>query len=209
MASHFTCTYEDCERPSRRVKTPSPCQACYMKHEYRQRSTCKAPECKHKLTWEQKTSRADYCRPHEGLIFSTWTEEDHQKAWNRVGTYSEFVEETGCWNWIGGQQDGYGRSHWPRDIRMTPHRFTYVWAFGGHPRRQVLDHLCNRSLCCNPLHVYPVPQTTNQKFKDIRDTDRSARWDPRTKEGTPPHQNLPFEKLMFALRWSGLEPRPW
>lgn len=66
-----------------------------------------------------------------------------------------------CWRWQGGvDKDGYGRAE-----RKLAHRVVYEAEVGEIPDGLFLDHVCRRRDCCNPMHLEPVTQSTNEKRK--------------------------------------------
>lgn len=66
-----------------------------------------------------------------------------------------------CWIWIGTRRsNGYGKVKF-KGNQSGAHRFSYI-AFEG-PTDLVLDHLCRRKLCVNPLHLDPVTQAENNR----------------------------------------------
>lgn len=189
------CISEGCSARSRNVRKPGMCGACY-KRELRARPKCQFEGCNRGLTPEMRTTRKDYCRAHEGELFSKWAHGDHVKAWKDLKQRTEYIPHTGCWIWHGGQVDGYGRAHWPRGLVMTPHRFTYVWSYGGHARGLNVDHLCNESLCCNPTHLTAVRGHLNIAWRDKRNSDPDAPWWPYDKHGNP-HQIIVPTRLIW------------
>ena len=48
------------------------------------------------------------------------------------------------------------------------HRVIYEARVGPIPAGRVLDHLCRRRWCCNPLHLEPVTQNENEMRKKWR-----------------------------------------
>ena len=63
--------------------------------------------------------------------------------------------------------DGYGMLWVGRD-RWYAHRFGYVYFYGGHKPKNVLDHICNRKLCVRPDHLWPISNTLNIKLRKER-----------------------------------------
>lgn len=60
-----------------------------------------------------------------------------------------------CWHWLGRlSEGGYG-----------PHRQVYEAEVGEIPQGMMLDHWCRRRDCCNPMHLEPVKQSTNERRK--------------------------------------------
>lgn len=76
-------------------------------------------------------------------------------------------EQTGCWNYTGYLQDGYGRARLPvhkrgiRGRKVLVHRYVYEQTIGVVPDGMELDHLCRNRACCNPDHLEPVTSREN------------------------------------------------
>jgi len=69
--------------------------------------------------------------------------------------------ESGCWL-IPGRDDVYrGVVFWPRGPALLAHRYLYEAFVGPIPMGLVLDHLCGRRGCVNPLHLEPVTLIVN------------------------------------------------
>jgi hypothetical protein len=83
---------------------------------------------------------------------------DSAVAWNDVP----------CWIWQGRLHNlKYGSCSWRGKYEST-HRLMYAWLIAPLPsslkvtREQIeVDHLCQRPLCCNPVHLEAVPKTVN------------------------------------------------
>lgn len=66
-----------------------------------------------------------------------------------------------CWHWLGEiNRNGYGRV-WLDGVRHMAHRLFYVLLVGDIPPGLIVDHLCRRRSCCNPLHLEPVTHQVN------------------------------------------------
>lgn len=71
------------------------------------------------------------------------------------------VTATGCWEWSGAT-NGYGYGVVSiRNSRHYVHRLSYQLAEGAIPARHVVDHLCENTLCFNPIHLEPVTHKEN------------------------------------------------
>src|SRR4030042_1325620 len=74
-------------------------------------------------------------------------------------------QETGCWNWTGGQDGkGYGKfDHYinGKRVRYFTHRVSWS-IFKGNPNPQMVnDHSCKNRACCNPDHLAEKPRGLN------------------------------------------------
>lgn len=64
---------------------------------------------------------------------------------------------TGCWQWRGSIQDGYGRfSHYVDGKRhdTRAHRYSWLAHFGEIPAGEAVKQKCKNTLCCNPEHLH-------------------------------------------------------
>lgn len=79
-----------------------------------------------------------------------------------VASETDFYNGTACLLWTGtvDRRWGYGRlTVAGKDKRA--HRLAYEIAYGPIAPGLVLDHLCRRPRCVNPLHLEPVSNKTN------------------------------------------------
>lgn len=84
----------------------------------------------------------------------------HERFWEKVNKNAKL----GCWEWTGGQRQGYGRFVMMRGKRGFPyaaHRVSYEMCIGPIPEGLTLDHLCRNTLCVNPSHLEPVTNGEN------------------------------------------------
>jgi hypothetical protein len=83
----------------------------------------------------------------------------------RIVNFIERDKVTGCWNWLGCQQRGYGRIGMGRlgqdRGKRLAHRVSYEAFVGPIPDGYTLDHLCKNTMCVNPLHLEPVTMRVN------------------------------------------------
>lgn len=79
--------------------------------------------------------------------------------------FSRIQQAGDCWIWL--NADGtpctrrYGEIWVTPDRRESVHVFSYKLFVGEIPEGLTLDHLCRRTLCCNPWHLEPVPTRIN------------------------------------------------
>lgn len=78
------------------------------------------------------------------------------------------VLESGCHIWQGSRtRGGYGQFRVGSDI-VYAHRFAYEQAFGVIAPGLQCDHICNVTLCVNPLHLQLVTQAQNLMLARVR-----------------------------------------
>ncbi len=77
-------------------------------------------------------------------------------AIERFAVKVEVDAVTGCWNWLGGLNRGYGNFG-----KTSSHRFIWKYLFDEIPEKYDIDHLCRNKKCCNPLHLEPVTRLEN------------------------------------------------
>lgn len=72
------------------------------------------------------------------------------------------ISSDGCWIWNGSRWNSEGHcAVWMNGKRLLAHRAVYEQEIGPIPHGLVLDHLCKRPPCVNPLHLEPVTPATN------------------------------------------------
>lgn len=80
---------------------------------------------------------------------------------------TEFYAGTPCWVWNGERdKDGYGRIEIKGVRTRGVHRIMYAWLVGSLPvgdknLSSVVHHKCERTYCCNPVHLALVTQQVN------------------------------------------------
>lgn len=70
---------------------------------------------------------------------------------------------SGCWLWLASSsrcKGGYGQVHFNGRGELA-HRAFYTALVAPIPSGLVLDHLCRTTICVNPAHLEPVPQSVN------------------------------------------------
>lgn len=70
------------------------------------------------------------------------------------------LTESGCWQWTGRLNDGYGQIGYRHRAAAT-HRVVYEELVGPVPVGLQIDHLCRNRACCRPEHLEPVTQREN------------------------------------------------
>ncbi|MHA7246927.1 HNH endonuclease [Arthrobacter tecti] len=74
---------------------------------------------------------------------------------------------TGCWNWTGRTQRGYGK--WTnRGTTHRAHRWGWVHIAGLPLPNDDLDHICENPACVRPGHLQPVTRSMNLKLRHWR-----------------------------------------
>lgn len=87
---------------------------------------------------------------------------DHGPLLDRVKSRVVVQAETNCWDWTGSLDgNGYGQVSVGSQVLRGTHIVAYVETYGPVPEGLVLDHLCERPICCNPDHLEPVTQAEN------------------------------------------------
>lgn len=91
---------------------------------------------------------------------------------NSVLAIDSFYDGTPCWLWTGRTQVNRSGVHYGRiNVRVNgKHKTEKVHRVVVREikrrrltRRDVVMHLCNNTLCCNPAHLRGGKQTTNMK----------------------------------------------
>jgi hypothetical protein len=67
---------------------------------------------------------------------------------------------SGCWLWVGAESDGYGQMRVGDRVLMT-HRIIVESVGRRIPAGLTVDHRCEVTLCCNPLHLDVVSNAEN------------------------------------------------
>lgn len=111
---------------------------------------------------------------HNHLVISNVPPESISRIFKKI----VIDKQTGCWNWIGSLNHGYGEVR-INNILYKVHRFMYAWMIAPTPKGKgkdipVLDHVCNNRKCCKPAHLQLFSDTENI-LKGIGATARNAK----------------------------------
>jgi hypothetical protein len=96
----------------------------------------------------------------------------------RLYSNSKLNEKTGCWEWQGYKQNGYGkigigsRTDGTRRTTST-HRLSYELNFGEIPKGMEVCHKCDNPCCIRPDHLFVGTRQDN-----IDDRERKGRNNP-------------------------------
>lgn len=97
-----------------------------------------------------------------GSLPSEWVREQRKPMPMRekLERRREIDPITGCWNWTGRIEDGYGKV--ALSSRYTSvHKASFELWKGRVPNGTELDHLCRNRRCFNPDHLEPVTHQEN------------------------------------------------
>jgi hypothetical protein len=99
----------------------------------------------------------------------------------RIFTKIKFEKGNQCWLWTGNRNKrGYGRLRF-NGPKVRIHRIIYAWLKGPVPKGfgkdiEIIDHICNNRLCCNPDHL----RLTTHRINVLRGNGNSAKQARRT-----------------------------
>ena len=96
-----------------------------------------------------------------------------------------------CWEWTGRRtEDGYGKVYSRQEKEdVFIHRLAYkLFKKEKIPESLVIDHCCDNTLCCNPLHLRAVTQQEN-----LRGSSNSAPYINSTKKHCPKRHPYDFQ----------------
>lgn len=84
-------------------------------------------------------------------------------------------EKTGCWDFIGKLNGGYGKI-WDtaRGYYRGAHLALYEELVGPVPKGKELDHTCRNKACVNPEHLEPVSHLENVRRGSAGHVNRSV-----------------------------------
>lgn len=81
----------------------------------------------------------------------------------RIEAHTVSDPDTGCWEYQGTKQRGYGRMRSEDGNHVLVHRRAYELWVAPIPDGLHLDHVCRNPACCNPEHLEPVTQAENMR----------------------------------------------
>lgn len=81
--------------------------------------------------------------------------------------------DDGCWLWLGGVRNSYGRLYIGGGQCMSAHRAAYEIGHGVEPGKLHVCHRCDVRTCVNPSHLFLG--TTQDNTADRTEKGRSAR----------------------------------
>lgn len=92
-----------------------------------------------------------------------------QRFWSKVKIVDD---DTSCWEWQAGIQDGYGKFHMPYGNERA-HRVAYELEKGRIPEGEEVMHSCDNRKCCRPDHL--SSGTKQQNMADMMAKSRQAK----------------------------------
>jgi hypothetical protein len=97
--------------------------------------------------------------------------------WSRV----DRTDNGGCWPWLGSQDfEGYGRVQFDRKT-FKAHRMAYELTYGRLDSGILVQHSCDNPICCQPKHLVPGTNTTNQEDKLLKGRQTAGERNSRAK----------------------------
>jgi len=126
--------------------------------------SCQVPGCTNRHHANGFCSKHGHRFKRHGDPLADVQERDHGPLLQRVLNRCVENPETGCWDWTGALgTNGYGQVSVGHQVLRPTHRVTYEAMVAEIPEGLVIDHLCERPICCNPYHLEPVTQRENTR----------------------------------------------
>lgn len=73
---------------------------------------------------------------------------------SRLEKYKQIDEKTGCWNWTGSLQNGYGQLNDNGQILRVHRIAAMLWLNFDIDSKELILHKCDNPRCFNPEHLY-------------------------------------------------------
>lgn len=84
---------------------------------------------------------------------SDYTEQEVEDLKVKLAANYEADPDTGCWNWTGWIDGGYGRIMLGHRRKILAHKASYMVHIGGLPSGSKLYRTCKNRKCINPWHL--------------------------------------------------------
>jgi hypothetical protein len=104
----------------------------------------------------------------------------------------------GCWIWIGGRANGYGKFRPEPSRQVQAHRYAWELAHGEIADGLTIDHLCRIRCCVNPDHLEPVTITENIR-RGVPYRRPGGNWDHRAPWTPPKGWRAEWERVLEAV----------
>lgn len=79
-----------------------------------------------------------------------------------------------CWPYMKGTTNKYGRVYF-RGKAFAAHRLAYLNYYGTLLDTDVIMHLCNNPICCNPHHLYAGTHRENMQHRLITEHEKYSK----------------------------------
>lgn len=77
-----------------------------------------------------------------------------------------------CWVWTGGTfKNGYGQFSF-KGRKTTPHRASFILAYGSIAPGLEVDHMCRNRLCVRPAHLQAVTRSENAQNREAQSNNK-------------------------------------